>query len=204
MPNYTGQLYEIWKAMSQPPAWIIAISSAALGLIAGLIGSTLQIHIAEYYRRDNMRRVLYLDLINMFLTVDTIINFKEITDDNQKWKWQEGELQSNLRFRGEKHCMDNLNIYMQLPERMVGEVLYQNFHLILDGSNWMVNTNLALRLFANSVHSGHLCKKQIRRFLSQQQAVNLLNRVEYYQQQDDELCRQMNLPRQPTNSDGKA
>ena len=43
--------------------------------------------------------------------------------------WQEDQLWKHLLFREEKYCLDNQDIYMQLPERVAAEILYPSFQL---------------------------------------------------------------------------
>jgi hypothetical protein len=188
MPDYTKQLDEIVRVLNRPGTsqWVIALFSALLGLIAGLIGQTLQTFLADVYRCFKMRRVLYIDLADMFLNVDSIITADIIADGLERSKWQEDQLRQHLLFRGEKYCLDTQEIYMQLSERPAAEILYQRFHLILN-EEMHVNTGLALRMFANAVHNGSLQPKYINRFCGRKQAANVLRKVAHYLREDDDL-----------------
>ena len=195
VPDYSRQLDEIIKILNHPatPAWLIAAFSAVLGVVGGLVGQSLQLLATDAYRRYKMRRVLYLDLADMFLTVDSIMRFTELPDPD-RWHWQEDQLRNSLLFRGEKYCLDNHEIYMQLPERLVGEALYSRFHRILDEEHSMnVNTDLALRMFANFVSQGGLKFKYFKRFLGSRRAVALSRAFDHHQTRDEELRRRLQL-----------
>lgn len=196
MPDYSNQLQEIAKALSRPttPVWLVAAFSALLGVLGGLAGQSLMMVVTDTYRRHKLRRVLYLDLADMFWAVDTIMAFAEMPDQN-RWQWQEEQLRRMLVFRGEKYCRDNQEIYIQLPERLAAETLYQRFHDIVDDMHSMqINTGLALRKFADAVHSGSLIPKHFRRFLGSQRATSLLRAVDEYHKRSEELRRKEGLP----------
>jgi hypothetical protein len=148
MPDYSKQLDEIVKALNRPatPQWQIALFSALLGLVVGVVGPSLM----DFRRRDQMRRVLYLDLIDMFWAVKNIMAVTDIPESDRQ-RWQREQLKKVLLFRGEKYCVDNLEIYRRLPERRVGEMLYPYFHQIVgDEKGLRANTSLALMLSPTS------------------------------------------------------
>ncbi len=193
--DYTKQLEEIARALNRPstPVWLVAIFSAVLGVIGGLVGQSLMMIATDAYRRYKLRRVLYLDMADLFFAVDSIVEFKEI-DDAHRYQWQEQELATHLTFRGEKYVRDNQEIYVQTGERLVADMLYLRFHKILDEKNSMaVNTNLALRITANTVTEGTLQKKYFKRFLRPKSYERLMQRIEYHQKQDEELRARMGL-----------
>jgi len=193
MSDYSKQLEEIARALSRPttPVWLVATFSAVLGVLGGLTGQLLM---DVAYRRYKLRRVLYLDLTEMFWAVHGIMAFKDIPEPERS-RWQQDGLRRNLLFRGEKYCSDNQEIYIQLPERLAGETLYPRFHLILDEANSMhVNTSLALTLFADVVHRGSLAPKYFKRFLGRKRATSLLKTLDELHTRHEEAKRRMGLP----------
>ena len=195
MPDYSKQLEDIAKALNRPttPVWIIAAFSAFLGFISGIIAQSLMMLVTDFYRRYKMRRVLYLDLVNMFWAVDSIMAVTDMPQ-SERGHWQRDQLNKNLLFRGEKHCLDNPEIYVQLPERRAGELVYPYLHQILDDPNWLnVNTGLALRIFAHVVHDRTLKPIYFWLFLGRKGAAALRRSAEQYYGQDEELRKRIGL-----------
>jgi hypothetical protein len=200
MPDYSKQLAEIAQALSQPTTsvWLVATFSTVLGaffaVIATITGQLLTMVLTDAYRRYKARRILYLDLTDMFFAVRGIMAFAELPAYDRS-RWQEDQLRKNLLFRGEQYCSDNLEIYMQLPERFAAETLYQRFHQILDQANSMhVNMGSALFAFAECVHSGDLAAKYFRRFLGRKRAASLLDISAAIHRQNEEALRRMGEP----------
>src|ERR1035441_8240990 len=112
---------------SWPPVWLIAIFSAILGLMSGIVGQTVMLWLADWFARRKMRRALYLDLANMFMMVDDIMNRPPVETGAifpDPPSWRQRQLRRLLFFRVEKYCLDNPMTYMQLPERFAGEGHY--------------------------------------------------------------------------------
>ncbi len=184
MPDYTKQLEEIARALNRPttPPWLVTILSAILGFLTGIAGQLLMMPVSDAYRRYKTRRVLYLDLYEMFWFIHRI-RTKALTDlpETERYSWQKARLPGDLRFRGEQYCEDNREIYFQLSERHAGETLYRCFHRILDEKNSLdLNTYEALRTFANIIVREDLNRNYFRRFLGEQKTASLMRTVAAY------------------------
>jgi hypothetical protein len=186
MPDYSNQLEEIAKALNRPatPQWVIA----ALGFIGGIITQSLMMLMTDFHRRYEMRRVLYIDLVNMFWAVDGFTDIPQSERFGQK-----EQLKKTLLFRGEKHCLDNPEIYIQLSERRAGEMVYPYFHRILDDPQNGLNANigLALSVFSQVVHDRTLKRMYLRLFLGRRGAATLCHSAEKYYRQDEKLLKRM-------------
>lgn len=159
-----------------------------MGFISALAG---QLIVPDLVGRRNMRRVLYRDLAQMFWAVDTFMN----TDPSEigalysdPLVWQQDQFRKFLFFQGERYCLENPAVYMQLPERFAGQALYRCFHCILEDpiTALSYNTRSAVRTFVQYVHDGGLERKYFRKFLRKKQAKDLLRTVEDYYVQDKE------------------
>jgi hypothetical protein len=183
-------LHEMLIRFSQPPWWLVSTFSTILGTVAGFFcGLVSQWIVLDRLGTRNMRRVLYRDLAQMFWTVDRFMNTQpEIGAlHSDPLLWQQDQFRKFLFFQGEKYCLENPAIYMQLPERFAGQTLYRRFHCILEDPLIAVNLNThsAVAGFAHYVHEGVLERKYFRRFLSKQQFRDLLLRVDYYYRQSE-------------------
>lgn len=197
MPDYSKQLAEIAKALNRPvtSVWLVATFSTLLGFIGGFIAQWSAMRMTDAYRLNKVRRVLYLDLAEMFWSVRRI-QITAITEipATQKWHWQVDQLRKTLLFRGETYCSDNLEFYIQLPERYVAEFLYLRFHRILDEADSLnVNSALVLTIFAEVVHSGDLSPKYFRRYLGKKRATSLLHTLDAYHRENEEGLKGMDL-----------
>jgi hypothetical protein len=195
-PDYSRQLEEIVKAMNRPttPVWRVAVFSAFVGLVFGIVAQFLVMLITDLYRRYKMRRVLYCDLAGMFWAVENIMAVTDVPEDD-RWRWQRAQLTKALLFRGEKYCLDTPELYMQLPERYAGEMLYPYFHQILDDDKWLnVNTSLALSAFSHVVHSGTLKPMYLRLFLGRKEAGDLRRSAELRYTQNQERLKGVGVP----------
>ena len=184
MPDYSKQLEEIAKAINRPTTsvWLIAVFSAFLGFVGGI----LMMLVTASHRKYIMRRALYADLVGMFWAVENIMAVTDVPEWDRQ-RWQRDQLNKNLLFRGEKHCLDNPEVYMQLPERRAAETLYPYFHQIVDDPKWLgVNADLALKVFAYVVHDGTLKRMYLCLFLGRKEAAALRRSAEHYYRQNEE------------------
>jgi hypothetical protein len=186
--TFSHMLHEILKTLNQPPMWLSSTLSTILGFFSALVG---QLIVPDLVGRRNMRRVLYRDLAQMFWAVDKFMNaepseFGALHSD--PLVWQQDQFRKFLFFQGEKYCLDNPAIYMQLPERFAGQTLYRRFHLILEDPLLALplNTHAAVKTFASYVHDGGLKRKYFRKFLQKDQVRHLLRRADDYHRQGEE------------------
>lgn len=176
MPDYTKQLQEIAAALSRPPtsAWLVAVVSSVVGFTSAVLLQFVQHGVAERVSRKRTRRVLYIDLAEMFFAVESIRGVREMNEP-QRWQWQKEQLKLHVGFKGEKHLRANEETYMQLDERPVAESVYAYFHRALDDvDNWFnVNWSIARQVFAQAVAEDWLRRKQFGRFIGKEQAARL-------------------------------
>ena len=170
---------------SWPPVWLIAIFSAILGLMSGIVGQTVMLWLADWFARRKMRRALYLDLANMFMMVDDIMNRPPVETGAifpDPPSWRQRQLRRLLFFRVEKYCLDNPMTYMQLPERFAGEGLYPRFHNILEDPVLALplNTDAVLRGFALYLDEGVLDREYFHKVLGRRRACDLLVTADRY------------------------
>jgi hypothetical protein len=189
-------VHEMLKALSHPPWWLVSAFSTLLGAVVGFFSGLVgQWIVADRLGQRNMRRVLYRDLAQMFWAVDRFMNMdpSEIgAMHSDRLLWQQDQFRKFLFFQGEKYCLDNPAIYMQLPERFAGQTLYRSFHCILEDPIIAIplNTRSAVKQFAYYVHDGTLKRKYLRKFLRKEQFRDLLRRADgYYRQNEEDMQR---------------
>jgi hypothetical protein len=169
MPDYTKELQEIAAALSRPstPVWLAATVSTILGFFSA---SLLQ-RLAERSKLKRLKRVLYVDLAEVFLTVEGIMGFCQM-DELQRWEWQKEQLKLHVGFKGEAYLRANEDTYMQMSERAVADNVYTYLHVALDDLDhwWHVNWSLARQVFARAVCEDGLKRKCFRQFLGKERA----------------------------------
>jgi hypothetical protein len=188
MPDYSKQLAEIVQALNRPswPAWEVALFTSLLAFTFGLLGQFALMRMTDRYRRGQLRAHLYRDLAGLFFCVHRIMDVKpEQIPWEDKAGWIKDQLKRQLLFRGEKECLDNQRLYMQLRERICSDELYARFHRIVDeleqGPGAVnINTRGALRTFASYVHQGELEEQCFTKYLSKQLANSFLIVLDEY------------------------
>jgi len=155
-PDYTKQLEEISRALSRPeiPAWFVAIISTILGFAAALLLQFVQHWFAEHSRRQNVRRVLYNDLAELFPTVGTIMEDRTIQEPHRSY-WQKSQLRTHVGLKTENWLRANEDVYVQLGERSVADAVYAYFHRALGDSGSMFHVNWFM---ARQVLAGAVCE----------------------------------------------
>ena len=180
MPDYTEQLEEIARALSRPstPAWLVAVLSFVLGLSSGVLLHFVQQWLGERSKCKKIRRVLYLDLAELFLRVDSIMTFDPGGSDHERWKWRKAELKTHISFKGERYVQANEDTYVQLPERVFADNIYTYLHKALDNLDdmWNVNWSIARGVFAEAVYKDRLKGKYFRKFIGKERAKRLHDR----------------------------
>jgi len=159
-------------------------------MIGGFIGKYF---VDDLFRKRRMRRVLYLDLAQMFFAVEMIMDEEPTPIPSDMMLWRQGQLSDRLYFHGEQYCLSNPEIYIQLPERFASMTLYQRFHRILDDPADAVpfNARSVTRTFAHYVHIEVLRRKYFRRFLQRSQAKNLLRKIDDIRTQNEEFLKRI-------------
>lgn len=204
MPDYAVQLQEIVKALNRPTTspWIIAGIAATLAVIGGIIGQCILMWLTDSYRGFKLRRLLYKELGTMFLIVDGVMQDEPIGDLVSRTERQIREIREHLNFRSEKYMTDNQELYVHLDEHWAADMLYGRFHKIIDDPEFFhVNTNVTLRIFANTVYEGRLKRRWFTRSLPQRTVNGLLERVDHHQQVDEELRQRIILRSSTRNSE---
>lgn len=153
--------------------------------MGGIVGQAVILSLADLFARRKMRRAFYLDLVNMFMMVDSIMSSpkEEIAGmlPNPP-SWQQRQLRRLLFFRVEKYCLDNPTTYMQLRERFAGEGLYPRLHNILEDPVLALplNADAVRRGFAFYVHDGVLNREYLCKVLGRKRAGDVLLTVDKY------------------------
>jgi hypothetical protein len=173
------------SSTAEMPWWFTSTFSILLGAVVGIFSGLVgQWFVADWLGGYRMRRVLYRDLAQMFLVVDKFMNMEPSLSEMSAWGsdpllWQQHQFKKRLWFRGEKYCLDNAAIYMQLPERFAGETLYRCFRCILEdpASAIPLNTRTAADLFALYIDDGVLKPRYFKCFCRKNVAQVLLRRA---------------------------
>jgi hypothetical protein len=157
--DYSQQLNEIVVALNRPgtPGWIIALASSVLGFLGSAALQRLQLFDGDAHKRGKMRRLLYVDLTEIFCTVEAIMMRPDtgLEGDMYTWRWE--QLNMHLGFQREKYIKDNQDIFVQLSEYAVAESVYLFFHRILESQEEMhSNSHFATQILADAIHRGGL------------------------------------------------
>src|ERR1700719_1476476 len=109
MPDYSKQLDEMVRLLSRPgiSPWLLAAFATLLGVVGGAAGRALEPWIAGFWRRAQMRRVLYGDIASMFFQVDTITMFGERWANDRVRDDAFGRLSHDLDFEAEDYVSAN-------------------------------------------------------------------------------------------------
>jgi hypothetical protein len=190
-------LGEISKILNQPPWWLAStltsLVGAVVGFFSGLVGQSIVI---DWAGRRNMRRVLYRDLTQMFWAVEQFMG-QDVTEicapaGPDPLRWRQDQMRRYLSFLGEKYCLGNPAVYVQLPERFASMELYPLFHGLLEKPADAVplNTRRLRVVFADYVHRGTLKAKHFRRYLSnKEKALRLLSALDEYRREHEDQMR---------------
>jgi len=181
-------LHEILKFLSQPLGWFSTTFSIIMGMFVGFIG---KFFVDDFGRRYVMRRVLYIDLAQMFFAVEMTMNEKPSPIHSDTMLWRQGQFRDRLFFHGEQYCLSNPEIYIQLRERFASMTLYQRFHKILDdpADAVLFNAEKTTRIFALYVQEGVLRRIYFRWFLRWSLAKNLLRKIDDIRTQNEEFLK---------------
>jgi hypothetical protein len=178
-PDYTKQLEEIARALSRPgtPEWLKLCIPFFVGSAVTLLVQFVQRRSEEHSKRERARRVLYIDLAELFLTVEGIMECREV-EDPHRWAWQKKELRTHVAFKREKYLRANEDAYVQLAEHAVADNVYTYFHKALDdlGPQFPVSWALARQVFAHAICKEWLEHGCFRRFVGKKRAESLISR----------------------------
>jgi hypothetical protein len=183
--------------ISRPPVWLATTFTTVFGAVAGFFSGLVgQLVIPNVVGQLNMRRVLYRDLAQMLFAVDMVMNMEPSelgALQPDPMLWQQEQFKKFLFFHGEKCCLDNPAIYIQLPERFASQMLYRQLHCILDDPaiSLGLNSRKVVRMFAAYVHDGVLRRRRFRRFLGRDKARGLLRIVDDCQRQNEEAMKRL-------------
>ena len=90
MSDYTKQLDEIVRASSPTtPVWVPVLIASILSFTAAVLLQPVQQWIADSFKRRRIRRVLYVELVELFSTVEAVLDFQDIEEDTAGWEWAE-------------------------------------------------------------------------------------------------------------------
>jgi hypothetical protein len=179
MADYSKQLQEIAAGLSRPstPSWVVAIISSIVGFVSALLLQFVQARLAERFKRDRLRRVLYVDLAEIFGTVESIMDPSEM-DASCRWVWQKEQLKLHVGFKGEQHLRANEDTYMEMAERATANCVYTYFHMALGDLDhwWNVNWSIARQVFATAVYEDVLKRKYFDKYVGKEEAERLWGR----------------------------
>jgi hypothetical protein len=112
----------------------------------------------------------------MFQRVDYIVADTVLPGELTDWHWR--ELRTYMKFDGEAYLKSHQDVYTQLPERRIAEMLYGAYHQFLDDKQLpQVNSRVANLLLAYAVESNQLQHRYIKKFLVRAAAEELLKRL---------------------------
>ena len=136
----------------------------------------MQIQPDYSHQLEEMRRVVYLDLLRIFQRIDDAMNNRQLSVPDQFWIQQE-QLKRDMKFDGETYLKGHQDIFMQLPERQAAEGLYELYHLILDESaadslvhQWVVVNGVLANLVKREL-------RYITKFLGSAEAEELIKKL---------------------------
>jgi hypothetical protein len=200
MPDYSKPLQDIAAALSRPttPAWLMAVASSILGFASAFALQFVQQRLVERSKRERMRRLLYVDLAELFLTVEEIMEFRQM-EESDRWRWQKEQLKLFVGFKGEKHLRENEDVYVQLAERPSADYAYVHFHKALDDvdQSWHVNWSVARQVFANAVYDDDLRRTCFRRFVGKACAERLYRRCKAIHERSQKSLNEMESDSKP-------
>jgi hypothetical protein len=173
MQDYSQQLSEIAKALARPTLspWVIALFSAMLGMVTGLLAQPIHYFLVDSYRRRVMRRIVYIELANMFLTIDRDLRVVILSPSEQK-----GSILADLCFDGERYCKNNIDVYLQLKEHTQLSYLYRMFHNIEEKTDSLGAARWAMLQFAHFADSNKKYNHRYRRYFDRD-SESLLERI---------------------------
>jgi hypothetical protein len=204
--DYTEALNAIVKALNRPSTspWLIVSFSVVIGFLAGIIGRFLEKYITEWHDLRNIRRILYLDIADLFFAVDSVMSLPDSALHNAAL-WREQELRTWLKFEREKYLTSRPDLYMRLRERGTAEFLYVAYHRILEEPGAMhVNSGLANRSVAEAIETGHLQAKYFRKYLNALLSQTLLNRADELYAEVQRMRAAMKPPSQELTEEGQS
>lgn len=199
VPDYTKQLEEIVRALSRPstPVWSVALISFALGLVSAVLLQIVRQGLDERLKRDKMGRVLYRDLADLFLRVESIMSFDPGVSAQERSKWRKTELKTHISFKGERYLQAHEDTYVQLPERVFADNIYTYLHQALDNLDemWNVNWSIARQVFAEAVYKDRLKLKYFEKFMGRDTARELHSRCKAIYDESESVRKRW--PRRP-------
>jgi hypothetical protein len=177
--DYSQQLNAIVAALNHPttPAWLIAVLSAILGMIGGIVAQTILLRVTERYQRNRMRRVLYTDLGGYFVFMYSTLTDKHYSGDT-KLAWQQDQFEKRITFSGEDYLKKQPDIYMQLSEHRAAEELYRWLHNTVEKTkSGCSNPDMFCQIFSEYVAEGLLSEKCFKKYGSSEQTAKLMAKV---------------------------
>jgi hypothetical protein len=178
-PDYSEQLKAIVVALnhSTTPAWLIAVFSALLGVMGGIVAQTILLRISDRYQRNRMKRVLYTDLVGYFLFIYSTLTDKHYTGE-MKLKWQQQQFEQRINFSGEQYMQKQPDIYMQLGEHRAASELYLWLHHTVDKTlTSCSNPDMFCQIFSEYVAEGYLSEKCLKKYGGDEQAAKVMSKV---------------------------
>jgi hypothetical protein len=169
MPDYTKQLDEIVRLLSQPSLspWLLSAFSVLLGVIGGEICRAIEPLIKDGWRRHSMRQVLYDGIAHNFFQVDTITMFGEAWADNGVRNEAFRQLTNSFDFDAEDHIKRNLDVFAQIAERREAKDMYDLVHRIVDQGPAVMDYNCRKLqwVLGHYIHEGELPAQNFQKYL---------------------------------------
>jgi hypothetical protein len=132
------QLSRIADALSTPKQspwleWIKNIASFVSGLLTAYLGLILQGWFADRKEQTKMRRIVYSELAQSYLTIYSIVD--STTGSNAPRK-EMHVMKEMFTFDGEAYMKENRAVFYQLRESRLLTALYSRLHCIRVGENY--------------------------------------------------------------------
>jgi hypothetical protein len=163
------QLTRIADAMSKSgtPAWfdwVKTLGSFVLGLITAYITLLLQGRSSDKREQDRMRRIIYSELAQSFVLLDSMIRGSDLVPNKGK-RYQ--LIQDICAFHGEAYMKENHAIFYGLEEGTDISWMYSWFHKIPSGGIYgSVEMKAPLGFLCERFQQNPVIKKNFKRFAS--------------------------------------
>jgi hypothetical protein len=133
------QLTRIADAMNERHAsawldWIKTLASFILGLVTAYLSLLLQSKSTDRKEQSKMRRIVYSELAECFLFLDSTVRYTPTEIKNRGARYQ--MFQDICSFDGEAYMKANRVVFYQLPEGEILTWMYHWFHKVSAGGTY--------------------------------------------------------------------
>lgn len=159
------QITRIADAMSKSGAsawldWVKTLAAFILGIVTAYFSLLLQGRASDRREQNKMRRVLYSELAQCFVLLDSMVR------NTPPGRGARYELRQELcAFEGETYMKENRAVFCELPEGAVLTWIYHQFHNVRAGGTYgLVDMKSPLGFFSEKFKEYPALRKNFKRF----------------------------------------